>query len=66
MSVHVKEYLSSAKTTMYKSIFTRCVLYNVLFILVMFTYLTSNVEASFSSEMFRLVAKGTVDVRYSV
>ena len=63
----VKEYLSSAKTvTMYKSIFTRRFLYNVLFLLVTFTYLTSNVEGSFSIEMFRLVAKGTVDVRYSV
>ena len=52
----VKEYLNSAKATMYQSVLTRRILYNFL----MLTYLTFNVEGSIASEMFRLVAQGTV------
>ena len=52
----VKEYFNSAKTTIYQSVLTRRILYNFL----MLTYLTSNSEGSFASEMFRLVAEGTV------
>ena len=54
----VKEYFNCAKTTMYQSVFTGRMLYNLLFLLVMLTYFASNVEGSFSSEMFRLVAQG--------
>ena len=54
----VKEYFNSAKTTMYQSVVTRRILYNLLFLLVMSTYFVSNAEGSFSSEVFRLVAKG--------
>ena len=56
----VREYFNSAKATMYRSVFTRRMLYNLLSLLVMLTYLTSNSEGSFASEMFRLVAEGTV------
>ena len=56
----VKEYFNSAKTTMYRSVFTRRILYNLLSLLVMLIYLTSNSEGSFASEMLRLVAEGTV------
>ena len=58
----VKEYLSSATTTMCQRVFTRRLLYNLLFLLVMSTYLTNNVDGTFASELFRLVAEGTVDV----
>ena len=54
----VKEYFNSAMTTMYQSVVTRRILYNLLFLLVMSTYFVSNAEGSFSSEVFRLVAKG--------
>ena len=54
----VKEYFNSAKTTVYQSVLTRRILYNLLFLLVMSTYFVSNAEGSFSSEMFRLVAEG--------
>ena len=54
------EYFNSAKATMYRSVFTKRMLYNLLSLLVMLTYLTSNVEGSIASEMFRLVAEGTV------
>ena len=56
----VKEYLNSAKATMYQSVLIRRMLYNLIFLLVMLTYLTSNVEGFIASEMFRLVAQGTV------
>ena len=56
----VKEYLNSAKATMYQSVLIRRMLYNLIFLLVMLTYLTFNVEGSIASEMFRLVAQGTV------
>ena len=58
----VREYFNSAKATMYRSVFTRRMLYNLLSLLVMLIYLTSNSEGSFSSEMFRLVAEGTVSI----
>ena len=54
----VKEYFNSAKITMYQSVLTRRMLYNLIFLLVMSTYFTSNAEGSFSSEVFRLVAEG--------
>ena len=54
----VKEYFNCAKTTMYQSVFTGRMLYNLLFLLVMLTYFASNAEGSISSEMFRLVAEG--------
>ena len=56
----VKEYLNSAKATMYQSVLIRRMLYNLIFLLVMLTYLTFNVEGSIASEMFRLIAEGTV------
>ena len=55
----VKEYFNSAKETMYRSVFTRR-MPRLLSLLVMLIYLTSNSEGSFASEMFRLVAEGTV------
>ena len=54
----VKEYFNSVKTTMYQSFLTRCILYNLILLLVMSTYFVSNAEGSFSSEVFRLVAEG--------
>ena len=54
----VKEYCNSAVITMYQSVLTRCILYNLILLLVMSTYFSSNAEGSFSSEVFRLVAEG--------
>ena len=63
--MHLKEYFTdSAKTAMYQSAFTRRLLYNHIFLLVMFTFFASHTEGSFASEVFRLVAEGIVDVRY--
>ena len=45
----------------YESLFTRRLLYNLLFLLLIFTYITSNVDGFFRSEVFRLEAEGTVD-----
>ena len=56
----VKEYFNRVKTKMYQSVFTRRTFYNVLFFMVLLTYFTSNAEGSFASEVFRLVAEGTV------
>ena len=56
----VKEYFNSAKTTMYQIVFTRRMLYNLLFLFVMSTYFASSTEGSFASEVFKLVAEGTV------
>ena len=53
----VKEYFNGVKTTIYQSVFTRRMLYN-LFVLVMLTCFASNAEGSFSGEVFRLVAEG--------
>ena len=63
--MHLKEYFTdSAKTAMYQSAFTRRLLYNHIFLLVMFTFFASHTEGSFASEGFRLVAEGIGDVRY--
>ena len=62
----VREYFKSAPTAMYQRVFTRRMLYNLVFLLVIFNCLTLNVAGSFASEVFRLVDEGTVDVRYSV
>ena len=53
-----KEYYNSAKATMCQSVFTRRMLYHILFLFVMLTYFASNAEGSFASEVFRTVAKG--------
>ena len=53
----VKEYFNRVKTTMYQSVFTRRMLYN-LFVLVMLICFASNAEGSFTGEVFRLVAEG--------
>ena len=54
----VNEYFKSVKTTVYQSVLTRRILYNLLSLLVMLTYFASNAEGSFSSEVFKLVAEG--------
>ena len=54
----VNEYFKSVKTTVYQSVLTRRMLYNLLSLLVMLTYFASNAEGSFSSEVFKLVAEG--------
>ena len=59
MVMSVMEYYNNAKTTMWQSVFTRRMLYNLLFLLLLLTYLTSNAKGSFASEVFRLVAEGT-------
>ena len=56
----VKEYFNSVKTRMHQSVFTRHLLHGLLYLLVLLTYLSSNAEGSFASEVFRIVAEGIV------
>ena len=46
----VKEYFNSAKTTMYQSVLTKRMLYNLLSLLVMLTYFASNADRGFLFE----------------